>query len=154
MKDIRILTIGKPKTSFHREAAEHYLQRLSHFGRVEVTHIKDADPKLPPPQRRVWEGARLLERLPSGREIICLDETGKTLSSEAFAHLLQRLEDAARPPCFIVGGPYGLDDAVRAKADRVLSFSPMTMTHEAALVFLLEQLYRARNILAGTGYHH
>ncbi len=154
MKDIRIVTVGKPKIPFRVEAVAHYLKRLAPFGKVELVHVKDADAKLPLPQRKAQEGIRLLEQVRPGRESVCLDETGKAMSSEEFARLLQRLEDAARPPCFLIGGAYGLDDTVRARADRLLSLSPMTLTHEAALEFLLEQLYRARNILAGTGYHH
>lgn len=154
MKDLRIVAVGKLKTPFWREAAAHYQERLGHGGAVEVINVKDADPKLPIAKRQAWEGALLLEQAGVGRELICLDETGKTMTSAEFARLLQGLADRARPASFIIGGPYGLDAGLRSKADRLISLSAMTFTHEAALVFLLEQIYRARQIVAGTGYHH
>ncbi len=154
MKDIVIIGVGKIKTPFWKEAAAHYCDRLNRTGRLELIQVHDADPALPLPVRRERESRALLKRIPPGREAIALDETGKSMSSEAFARLLQSLAETGRPPCFLVGGPYGLDQTARAEVDHLLSLSPMTFTHEAALVFLLEQIYRAGQILAGTGYHH
>jgi 23S rRNA (pseudouridine1915-N3)-methyltransferase len=63
-------------------------------------------------------------------------------------------DQGAREVCFVVGGAYGLTDAVRNKADLLLSLSPMTFPHQLVRVLLAEQLYRAWAILKGTGYHH
>jgi 23S rRNA (pseudouridine1915-N3)-methyltransferase len=71
------------------------------------------------------------------------------------AHLLQKLDNEAQGHvCFVVGGAYGLDNAVRERAARLISLSPMTLPHELARVLLLEQIYRAERILRNSPYHH
>lgn len=101
------------------------------------------------------EGKRILQALEPGDYCIAVDERGKMLPSVQFAHLLRNCEEKIlKRPTFIVGGPYGLAADVLARSDIVLALSPMTFPHELARVLLLEQLYRAENILRGTPYHH
>ena len=154
MKRIRILAVGHIKTPHWREAAAHYKTRLSHFARLEEIEVKDADAGLPPEARKEQETARLLKLLRPSDLPLCLDERGASHDSRGFAELLRRFFDAGKSPCFIIGGAYGLSEAAAATAGRRLSLGPMTFPHELARVILLEQLYRAENILAGTGYHH
>lgn len=98
--------------------------------------------------------SRLRAALPSRGPVIVLDERGRELSSAAFATELGRwLEDRAGPPCFVIGGADGLDDAVRARATLLLSLGRMTFAHRLVRVLLAEQLYRATSILQGTPYH-
>ena len=82
---------------------------------------------------------------------VVLDEHGQSLTSEAFARVL---DECDRRMVFVVGGAFGFTDEVRERADLVLSLSPMTFTHEMARLVLAEQLYRAATILAGKKYHH
>jgi 23S rRNA (pseudouridine1915-N3)-methyltransferase len=79
-------------------------------------------------------------------------EEGGTRSSQQLADELQALR--GRPAVFIIGGAYGLSDAVKQRADVLLSLSPFTFTHEIARMLLCEQLYRAVSIQTGSKYHH
>jgi 23S rRNA (pseudouridine1915-N3)-methyltransferase len=117
--------------------------------------VKDADAGLPEPDRGRLEGQRLLQAVRTDDYLICLDERGTSMPSRAFAAFLDEISaHAARTPCFVLGGPFGLAEAVRSRAGYILSLGPMTLPHELARVVLLEQLYRAEAILRKTPYHH
>lgn len=104
--------------------------------------------------RRAREGEALLAALPDGGRVVALDERGRSEASEAFATRLGRWrDDGVRTVGFIIGGADGLDDAVRKKADLVLSFGAFTWPHMLVRAMLAEQIYRAQSILAGHPYH-
>ena len=98
------------------------------------------------------EGAAILKELEKdkGACIVVLAEEGRQFTSRQFASLLDK---AARKVVMIIGGPMGLSDEVKTKADTLLSLSKMTFTHEFARLILFEQLFRAANILNGGHYH-
>ena len=121
---------------------------------VEEVLVRDADAKLPLPERLETEAQRLVKCLRPSDALICLDERGSMMPSEAFALFLQKLQSSGKTPCFAVGGAYGLAESFKSRAEHLLALGPMTFPHELARVVLLEQLYRAESILAGTGYHH
>lgn len=154
MRRARIIAVGKLKTPHWQTAAAHYVKRLARSLRIEETAVKDADPALPLAGRKEQEAERLLKALKPQDCPICLDEYGDMPDSRTFAGLLGRLHDAGRTPCFIIGGAYGLGESVLAAAEHRISLGPMTFPHELARVMLYEQLYRAEQIRAGTGYHH
>ena len=154
MAKIYFIGVGKIKTQFWLEAVEHYRARLAKGHQLEVVVVRDGDAKLPPEARKRQEGERIQAALPPGAAWICLDEHGESLTSPSFAAYLQKLWDSSRPPCFIVGGAYGLAPEVLEKAHKKLSFGPMTMPHELAQALLWEQLFRADAIIRKTGYHH
>lgn len=152
-----ILSVGKLKIPFWKEAAEYYRKKLRHTWKVEEIQVRDGEAALPPEERKRQEGARLLAALPpaaSGAVHICLDEYGKECSSKDLAELLRQCQLETRSPCFIVGGAYGLSAELLHCAHRRISLSRLTFTHELAQVLLWEQLYRADSILRNTGYHH
>jgi 23S rRNA (pseudouridine1915-N3)-methyltransferase len=99
--------------------------------------------------------AALLERqIPKGAARIAMDERGKTLTSPQFAQELADLRDqGVSDTCFVIGGADGLHTDLRAKADMAISFGTMVWPHMLARVMLVEQLYRAATILAGSPYH-
>ena len=154
MPQIHIMAVGRLKEPHWKAAADAYAKRLKHGYELIETIVKDGDASLSPAERSAIEGNRILQALKGNTLPVCLDENGEMLSSVAFADFLRRSFDAARTPCFIIGGAYGLSEAVRAKAAKNLSLSPMTFTHELARVLLLEQLYRADAIIRGRPYHH
>ena len=100
------------------------------------------------------EGRRIREKLRPGVFVVALDERGKTLSSEDFARIMEKWSNSgSREIAFLLGGPYGLEEALKEEADFRLSFSPMTLAHGMARMLLLEQIYRAFTLLRGEPYH-
>ncbi|WP_309398096.1 23S rRNA (pseudouridine(1915)-N(3))-methyltransferase RlmH [Cerasicoccus maritimus] len=143
---LTLLAVGKLKNTHLRALCDDFATRLRRQGKVEIIELKDADPDA--------EGERFLTALDSRREatVWVLSEEGKTMSSSDLAGHIQRQLGAEL--VFIIGGPYGLSDAIKRRADHLFSLSPMTFTHEMARYLLLEQLYRGASINSGSKYHH
>lgn len=150
-----ILAVGRARRDPAHALATGYLDRLSWPAMVREVTLKTP---LSPAEQPDREGALLLAALPdSGRDgrVVALDGRGRALGSDAFAGRLGAWRDAGVPwTAFLIGGAYGLSDAVRHRADLVLSFGPMTWPHMLVRPMLAEQLYRAQQILVGHPYHH
>jgi 23S rRNA (pseudouridine1915-N3)-methyltransferase len=154
-----IAAVGKLKQGPERELFAHYLARadaigrklsLSHLGVIDVAEAKAAAAKA----RSEAEAHALLAKVPSSHKLICLDRCGDQLGSEEFAQVLAKFrDDGAVGLAFLIGGADGLGLAALFKADRVVSFGPMTLPHGLARIVLAEQIYRAETILAGHPYH-
>jgi 23S rRNA (pseudouridine1915-N3)-methyltransferase len=154
MQKITLLTIGKMKEPWAREAAELYIQRLRPQVSLTVLELAPSRGKEGPAQQ-AEESDRLLKMLESMQgELWVLDETGKGVTSVDFAGAIGRAKDAGAHIIFLLGGAYGFTDAVRKKAQRIVKLSDMTLPHELCRVLFLEQLYRACEINKGSGYHH
>jgi 23S rRNA (pseudouridine1915-N3)-methyltransferase len=95
----------------------------------------------------------LLERVRGIATVVTCDPGGRSMTSERFAEWLQRERESARDVAFVIGGAFGLDDAVRVRAQSSLSLAPWTLPHELARLVLAEQLYRAGTIVRGEPYH-
>ena len=135
---ITILAIGKMKHQAQKALMDDYLRRM-HW---DVT-IKECT-----------EGADLLAQCPKGARIIVLDERGASLSSSAFSnHLEGWTNNSISHICCLIGGADGHSEAVRKAAHLTLSFGAMTWPHMLARLLLVEQLYRAQQIIAGHRYH-
>jgi len=155
LKNLRIVAVGALRSPHWQRAAAQYLERLQHWRRIREHVVKDADAKLPEADRIRLEGQRLLQCVRKDDYLVCLDERGTSMSSQVFAAFLHEIsENASHTPCFVVGGPFGLAEMVRAQARLVLSLGPMTLPHELARVVLLEQIYRAEAIVRKSPYHH
>jgi 23S rRNA (pseudouridine1915-N3)-methyltransferase len=155
MRRIRCIVVGKLKAPHFRDAVEFYTMRVSRYYPLEIVVLKDAPKALDPAGKASHEGMAILGKLASQDRPICLDERGKTLNSRQFAATMgQWIEDPGSQPCFIIGGAFGLSNAVHGSCTMSLALGPMTMSHELARVVLLEQLYRATAILHGHPYHH
>jgi 23S rRNA (pseudouridine1915-N3)-methyltransferase len=113
--------------------------------------------KLPAAELKLREGELLLAALPeraAGAVVVALDENGKRLSSAAFAKQLGLWRDRGIADlAFLIGGADGMSDAVRGRADLLLSLGDMTWPRLLVRVLLVEQLYRGQSILAGHPYH-
>lgn len=154
MQRITLLCVGPIKTTWIAAGCTHFLERLSHAIRIEVVEVP-AGRQTDPLRQQVEESDRLLEALDKREgEVWILDERGTGMTSLRFAEALEKARDAGRPLVFVLGGAYGLTDAVRRRAHRVLKLSDMTLPHELCRLFFLEQLYRATEINKGSGYHH
>ncbi len=102
---------------------------------------------------RMKREAELLAAAAKGATIVCLDARGEALSSETFASKIEDWAGRSADLAFLIGGPDGVDEALRRRADFTLSLGPMTWPHLLARAMLVEQLYRASSILAGHPYH-
>ncbi len=100
------------------------------------------------------EGDRLLAKLPTGSRILRLDEHGPSFTSIKFAETIAKWRDEGdRSLVFMIGGAEGYSDAVKRAMPQTLALGPQTWPHMLARVMLVEQIYRAASILAGSPYH-
>ena len=156
---IRIVAVGKLKEKYLREGVAEYEKRLAPFASVELLETREEYMAENPSEAQrqqtlAKEGERLLRLVPEKSFLIVLDVKGKLLSSEALAKELASLALQGRSDLtFLIGGAFGLSEAVRERADLRISFSPMTFTHQMVRLLLYEQIYRAFKINRGEKYH-
>ncbi len=149
-----VAAVGKPRDRHLAAAIEEYETRAARYWPLSVAEVREASARgLSPAETKRREAERLLERVPAGALLLACDERGDGLTSAEFAALLVQARDGARDVAFVVGGAFGLDDAVRRAASRSLQLAPWTLPHELARLVLAEQLYRAGTIARGEPYH-
>jgi len=153
MAGVVFLFIGKTKEGFIRDGIEKYARLAGHYLPVDIREIKGATAK-DPDAAKEEEAESVLGRLSPGDIVVLLDEHGKNPVSVDFAAEMGRLIEQGRRTVFVIGGPFGLSDKLRRRADYLLSLSRLTFTHEMARLILLEQVYRAMTILKGKTYHY
>ena len=147
----RLLVIGRLRGGPLKELQDLYAGRI--FPAVSIIEL-DERRHLPPATLRFKEGELLLGALPFRVPLVALDERGANWSSRAFADRIAAWRDrGVSEVAFAIGGADGLDAAVLDQAESVLSLGPMTWPHLLVRGMLLEQLYRAQQILAGHPYH-
>ncbi|MEO0378055.1 MAG: 23S rRNA (pseudouridine(1915)-N(3))-methyltransferase RlmH [Cyanobacteria bacterium P01_A01_bin.17] len=137
---VKLIAVGKVKKGWIRQGLEMYVPRLPE---LEIQEIKDSSPDK--------EGEQLLSRTTVNDSVVALSEAGKTYTSVDFAHYLSQAP--SNRLVFMIGSAEGLSDLVKQKSALQFSLSPMTFPHELARLMLVEQLYRAKNILQGGNYH-
>ena len=148
---ITLVAVGRCKQGSERDLFDHYMRRLS--GKVTLKEVEDKSSG-PAAQRREREGALILSALPKGAKVVALDERGRPITSRDFAKLLGQWRDAGEQEvAFVIGGADGLSEAVRTRADKLISFGAVTWPHLLVRGLLAEQLYRAQSILGGHPYH-
>lgn len=151
---LTLVTVGRLKERFWRDAADEYLTRLGPYATVRVVEVADRDSGRDAARALAEEGADIMRALPDGAHVVALEIGGQQLSSERFAEKLEKLAlDGKSAVAFVVGGSVGIAPDVLARADERLSLGPMTLPHNLARVVLLEQLYRAFKIIRGEPYH-
>jgi 23S rRNA (pseudouridine1915-N3)-methyltransferase len=153
---IRVLAIGQTKMSYVKDGLDLYLKRLAHYSRVEWIELPDPSSKsAASDQQRIPEGELLLKHIQPGDFVVLLDEKGELFSSAQWAEWMNKRQlSGSRSLTLIIGGAYGFSDAMRQRADQMISLSPMTFPHDLVRVILAEQLYRCFTILKGEKYHH
>ena len=156
---ITVLTVGKIKEKFFRDAIDEYSKRLSRYCKLEILQV--ADEKTPDgasealeQQIKEKEGERILSNIKDGSFVIALAIEGKMPDSLELAEKIEKWGiSGISQLVFVIGGSLGLSDAVLARADYKLSFSRMTFPHQLMRVILLEQIYRSYRIIQGEPYH-
>lgn len=155
---VRLLAVGRMKAGPERELFERYWTRATPlanqlgFGSLDCVELRESQAQSAD-QRKAGEATELLTKLPDGAAVIAFDERGKAITTHEFSSKLETFKDAGKPVVLIIGGPDGLADQVRQRADLVISFGAMTMPHQLVRVLAAEQLYRALTVLSGHPYH-
>lgn len=140
-----------------REGCDEFAVRLKRYLPYSLTEIKEHKTGSKQDLQRIirTEGELLAQRIPDGAYLIALDQGGKQLASGQLAELMNTHMIRSVPEwALVIGGPYGLCESLRKRADLVLSLSAMTLTHQMARLLLLEQLYRCCTIIRNEPYHH
>lgn len=152
---IELLLLGKTKDDYLQKGIDEFVKRLSRYTSIELIEIKVPRHGSRAASEILEQESNLLEKkIRKGSFRVVLDSGGRHYSSEAFSSFISDLEiQAVSMVSFIIGGPLGLADEQRTKSDHLLSLSQMTFTHDMSRLILLEQLYRAYTIKAGTRYH-
>lgn len=154
MLKICLLYPGRTKTAFLQVGENEFQKRLRTFCELEIIITKEVKGKSTPEQ--IKEEAKFLsDKIPKQTYLIALDDKGREFSSEELAKFLENLSNQGYSHLtFVIGGPYGLAEDLKQKAQLKLSCSRFTFTHEMVRPILLEQLYRAFTINTGKKYHH
>lgn len=158
MLHIHIITLGKLKETYWREAEAEYIKRLQLFIKLDIHEIKEEpfSEKNPPELIKAREAEKLKTTLEKFTDayIIVLDEGGQEKDSVEFSTLVEEVKMTASELVFIIGGPLGLDPSVKKLARTIISLSRLTFTHQMIRIILLEQLYRSQMIASGRRYHY
>lgn len=149
---VRVLAVGKKHEKWVVDGIDRYEKRLR--------KPFDVSWQLLPHSAREGEAARaeeserILAKLDRDTFVVLLDERGKNVDSPQLAATLRGAFDAGRSVGVVIGGAYGVSDAVRGRADFVWSLSKLVFPHQLVRLILAEQLYRSQEIAAGRPYHH
>lgn len=154
---IHFWSVGKKHEPYVQAGIEDFTGRISKYYPVLWTIIpvpKNAG-MLSEMDLKKKEGETILEWLDSGDYLVALDERGKSFSSEGLAKFMQaRANESVKKLVFLIGGAYGIDDAVLKRANHKWSLSDLTFPHQLVRLILAEQVYRACTIIRNEKYHH
>jgi 23S rRNA (pseudouridine1915-N3)-methyltransferase len=151
---LRFVWIGKTRSGPIKELIKDHLDRAGRFAQIEVVEIRDRD-SVGTDARKIIEkeGEDIISRTASDPFLIALDERGREMDSLQMAELIEKHRLAGtKQITFVIGGPRGLAEAVKKRADLSLALSRMTLTHEFARALLAEQVYRAFTIIHDLPY--
>ncbi len=150
---ITLLFTGKTDEPFIRDGIEVYAGRLSHYVPLEIK-VAGNEGKKSKSRKGAARGTRLVHKSGSSL-LVLLDEKGEKLSSAGFSRFIETtMIGGYKELIFYTGGAYGFTKEVYNKADRIISLSDMTFTHQMVRLILVEQIYRAMTIIRGEPYHH
>lgn len=154
---ITFLLTGKTKKGFIEEGISTYAERIKHyvpFRIIELTELKQSG-KLNESVIKEKEGEQILKNLSQDDDVVLLDERGKMLTSNEMADFIRTKSiGSVKNLVFVTGGAFGFSQSVYDRANRMLSLSKMTFSHQIIRIIFLEQLYRAFTIIRNEHYHH
>lgn len=158
MLSVNIICVGKLKESYLRGAIEEYSKRMKPLCKLSVIELPEervGETPSPAEIRKTVdaESDRILQKLGKSDYVVAMCIEGKNPSSEELSQKLEEIQQLAGTVDFIIGGSWGLSDALKARADLRLSMGRMTFPHQLFRVMLLEQIYRAFQISRRTKYH-
>ena len=159
MFEITLIAMGKLKEKFYLSAAAEYEKRMKGYCTFRILELPEVRLPEDPSPAEIQAGLEkeadlILSKIPKGSWFCVLTPEGKMLSSEALAEKLGTVKLSGKSSaCFLIGSSFGMAQRIKDKADFRLSMSPMTFPHHLARIMVLEQLYRAEAIQAGSKYH-
>jgi 23S rRNA (pseudouridine1915-N3)-methyltransferase len=159
MFEVTLITMGKLKEKFYISAAAEYEKRLKGYCQFKLLELPEVRlPDNPSPAEISAgldkEADLIFTKIPKGAWFCVLTPEGKMLSSEALADKMKDVKVSGKSSaCFLIGSSFGMAQRVKDRADFKLSMSPMTFPHHLARIMVLEQIYRAEAIQAGSKYH-
>ena len=159
MFEITLIAMGKLKEKFYLSAAAEYEKRMKGYCSFRILELPEVRLPEDPSPAEIAAGLEkeadlILTKIPKGAWFCVLTPEGKLLSSEALADKMASVKLSGKSSaCFLIGSSFGMAPRIKEKADFRLSMSPMTFPHHLARVMVLEQLYRAEAIQAGSKYH-
>ena len=157
--NITLISVGKLKEKYLKEAIDEYSKRLKRYCKLEIIELPDEktpdnESEKEELQIKDKEGELILSKIKDNSYVIAMDLKGKHITSEEFSGLIQDLGVTGNPNItFIIGGSLGLSQKVISRANYKLCFSKMTFPHQLFRVMLLEQVYRAFRIMKNEPYH-
>lgn len=152
-----LLQVDNTQERYLEEGISLYLKRLKNYSLFEVSTISvPKNIRLRTfNEQKIYEAKLINSFLQKEDYVVLLDENGEGLTSVGFSEFIRKRQNAStKRIVFVIGGPYGFDDAIYDRCDYKLSLSGMTFSHQMIRLFFLEQLYRAFTILKGEKYHH
>lgn len=159
MFEITLIAMGKLKEKFYIEAAAEYEKRLKGYCKFQLLELPEVRLSENPSPAEITAGLEkeadlILTKIPKAAWFCVLTPEGNLLSSEKLAEKLENVKLGGKSgACFLIGSSFGISQRIKEKADFKLSMSPMTFPHHLARVMVLEQIYRAEAIQAGSKYH-
>lgn len=159
MFDITLICMGKLKEKFYLSAAQEYAKRLSGYCAFRLIELPEFRLPENPSAAEIAAGLSkeaeaIMQKIPKNAWFCIFTPEGKLLSSEALAEKLGEIKLSGKSgACFLIGSSFGIAPQIKEKADFKLSMSPMTFPHHLARIMVMEQLYRAEAIQAGSKYH-
>ncbi len=159
MFDITLIVMGKLKEKFYISAAAEYEKRMKAYASFKIVELPEFRlPENPSPAEiqngLEKEAEQILTKIPKNAWFCVLTPEGKIISSEELANKMKEVKNSGKSSaCFLIGSSFGIAQRIKDRADFKLSMSRMTFPHHLARVMVLEQLYRAEAIQAGSRYH-
>lgn len=159
MIHVTLIAVGKLKESYLRDGCAEYCKRLTAYCKLNLIEVAEEKCGDHPSEAQIQqvlqkEGERMAAKIPDNAFVTAMCIEGKLLSSPALARQMEAAPLAGKNNLvFLIGGSFGLHDKLKQQAHLRLSMSPMTFPHQLARLLVLEQIYRACNIIAGSKYH-
>lgn len=154
MIEINIISVGSVKEKYLQELIQDYKKRISKYAQIELIELKDESNKINENIVKELEGERILSSIRDGFYVVLLDLKGESLDSVSLSKKIDEISTYfSSKIAFVIGGSYGVSEAVKKRANYKLSFSKLTFPHQLMKGILLEQIYRSFKILNNETYH-
>lgn len=151
MITVKLICVGKLKEKFWVDAQNEYIKRLQKFCKFELIELNEKNQTSSVKETLDREGEDIISKM-EGKTIL-FDVKGQAISSENLAELIEKTAFSSSVISFVIGSSFGVGEQVKNKADKKISFGPVTLPHNLARIVAIEQIYRAFNIINNTSYH-